>query len=505
MNVGLFIFDEVFLNSSIIENEHMTNKAAIIKTVFISYSWTTPEHQDWVSSLATRLMQDGVVVKFDKWDLKEGHDKYSFMESMVKSDEIERTLIVVDKEYARRANERKGGVGTETLIITPNIYDNVVQKKFIPIVTEVDEDGKAYLPTYLAGRIYIDFSNPEQFEASYERLLRNIYNRPEQSRPRLGQAPGYLFVDTPMQFKTTNLVRTLDSQIEKHPNRINFWIRDFLEEYINNLTEFVIPEDTEKTYEAITLKVLDIFSQYLHLKQDYVNFLSKLLKSGVVFDTDIVLRFFEKLYRVKEPPRTNGYTSQSHRYEHFKLITEELFLYTVAISLKSGEYSLLAELFHSRYLLQDNGRAIEPEGFYAFNDNYDLITESYRKLKDVKYYSVQAEIIMTHINESFSKDQLVEADLLCYYIASIKGGRWFPKTYIYRNEYNNSFEFFNRMVSLKHVEKVKAVFDVNDRDELISKLKELNAQGGERGYSSSFSRIPAPELFIKIEQVGVSR
>lgn len=450
-------------------------------------------------------MQDGVNVKFDKWDLKEGHDKYSFMESMVKSDEIDRTLIIVDKEYTKRANERKGGVGTETLIITPNIYDNAVQEKFIPIVTEVDENGTAYLPTYLTGRIYIDFSNPDQFEASYERLLRNVYNRPEQSRPKIGSAPAYLFVDTPMQFKTTNLVRTLDSQIENHPTRINFWMRDFLEEYINNLTEFVIPEDTEKTYEAITLKALDIFSQYSLLKKDYLNFLDKLLKSGVAFDTDIVLRFFEKLNKVKEPPRINGYTSQGYRYEHFKLIIEELFLYTVAISLKRESYGLLADLFHSRYLLQENGRAIEPEGFYAFNDNYDIISDCYRKLKQANYYNVQAEIIMNHINEIFSKEQIVEADLLCYYIASMKGGRWFPKTYVYRDEYNSSFEFFNRMVSLKHVDKVKAVFDVNSKDELIGKLNELNANGAQRGYSASFKNIPVPELFIDVEQIGTSR
>lgn len=483
----------------------MINNGTIIKTVFISYSWTTPEHQDWVTSLATRLMQDGVEVKFDRWDLKEGHDKYTFMESMVASDKIDRTLIIIDREYANRADERKGGVGTETLIITPSIYANAQQEKFIPIVREVNENGNAYLPTYLAGRIYIDFSNSEQFEASYERLLRNIYNRPEQSRPRRGQAPGYLFEDTPMQFKTTSLVRALDLQIEKHPNRINFWLRDFLDEYINNLTEFVVPEDTEQTIEAVTLKVIDIFSQYSLLKQDYIAFLSKLLKSGISFDVDIIIRFFEKLYRVKEPPKTNAHTSPIYRYEHFKLIIEELFLYTVAVSIRDEMYSLLTDLFHSSYLLQESGRAIAPKRFYAFNDNYDMIANYYRKLKGHNYYNVQAEMIMSHVDQSFTKEQIVEADLLCYYIAGIEGENWFPKTYAYREEHNNSFEFFNRMVSVKHIEKVKAVFGVNSKEELISKLSALNEKGPQRGYSSLFSKIPVPESFIKIGQIGMSR
>ena len=52
---------------------------------FISYSWTTTGHEEWVLRLAKRLMLGGIDVILDKWDLKEGHDLYDFMESMVKS------------------------------------------------------------------------------------------------------------------------------------------------------------------------------------------------------------------------------------------------------------------------------------------------------------------------------------------------------------------------------------------------------------------------------------
>ena len=146
--------------------------------VFISYSWTTPLHEDWVINLAERLVSDGVDVAIDKWDLKEGHDKYTFMESMVRSDEIVKVLIVLDKKYTEKANNKSGGVGTETQIISPKIYENVSQEKFIPIVTERDENGNAYTPTYLESRIYVDFSTQDQFEKSYETLLRNILKRP---------------------------------------------------------------------------------------------------------------------------------------------------------------------------------------------------------------------------------------------------------------------------------------------------------------------------------------
>jgi len=43
--------------------------------VFISYSWSSPQHEQWVLDLAERLSGDGIIVVLDKWDLKEGQDK----------------------------------------------------------------------------------------------------------------------------------------------------------------------------------------------------------------------------------------------------------------------------------------------------------------------------------------------------------------------------------------------------------------------------------------------
>ncbi|RPD41536.1 hypothetical protein [Chitinophaga barathri] len=233
--------------------------------------------------------------------------------------------------------------------------------------------------------------------------------------------------------------------------------------------------------------------------------MEKLFKSGISFDSDIVLRFFEKLFHAKDPPETNGHTSQRYRYEHFVLITEEIFLYTVTISVKYNKYDLLADIFHSRYLLSRDGRSNDPESFSAFNESYRLIDDYYKKLKGNNYFSVQAEIIMNHLSTGITRQQIVEADLLCYYIASIRGGYYFPRTYVYRDEYSRNFEFFNRLVSRKHFEKVKDVFDVENTDELLEKLAELNARGPQRGYPASFSKIPAPEWFIKNEEIGKSR
>jgi hypothetical protein len=159
---------------------------------FISYSWGSPEHQQWVLDLATQLRENGVDVTIDKWDLKEGHDAVQFMEKMVTDPEIEKVVIVLDRRYAEKADGRKGGVGTETQIISPEVYAKADQNKFVGVASEIGEDGKPFLPTFYKSRIYIDLSTSDIYAANFEQLLRWIYDKPVHPKPPLGKQPEFL-------------------------------------------------------------------------------------------------------------------------------------------------------------------------------------------------------------------------------------------------------------------------------------------------------------------------
>ena len=67
--------------------------------LFISYSWSNAEHEQWVIDLASELRESGVDVILDKWDLKEGHDAVAFMEKMVTDPEIKKVAIICDEKY----------------------------------------------------------------------------------------------------------------------------------------------------------------------------------------------------------------------------------------------------------------------------------------------------------------------------------------------------------------------------------------------------------------------
>ena len=105
--------------------------------VFISYSWTSKEYQQSIIDLASRMRHDGVDVKLDVWDLKEGQDKYVYMEQCVTNPDIDKVLILSDRVYAEKADKRKGGVGDETTIISAEVYGNAEQQKFIPVVMAI--------------------------------------------------------------------------------------------------------------------------------------------------------------------------------------------------------------------------------------------------------------------------------------------------------------------------------------------------------------------------------
>jgi hypothetical protein len=106
--------------------------------VFISYSWSGSEHEQDVIELATTLRNRGIDAILDKWDLRPDQDKYAFMESMVTDASVAKVLVLCDKRYQEKANNRTGGVGTESQIISQELYTKVQQTK-CPVVFEYDE------------------------------------------------------------------------------------------------------------------------------------------------------------------------------------------------------------------------------------------------------------------------------------------------------------------------------------------------------------------------------
>jgi hypothetical protein len=204
--------------------------------VFISYCWEPIQNKVKTIALAERLVTDGVDVIIDVWDLKEGQDKFNFMEKMVNSPDISRVLIISNKIYAAKSDLRKGGVGSESMIISEKIYSNAEQTKFLPLIFEKDEDNKPFLPIYISSRIYIDFTDEEYFEDEYEKLLRNLFEKPLYAKPKLGSPPVFLVSDKkPTQnFAKINAIKNSLINEKSYSTEL---ILDYFDAFLEDLKE----------------------------------------------------------------------------------------------------------------------------------------------------------------------------------------------------------------------------------------------------------------------------
>jgi len=154
-------------------------------TAFVSYSWDSNEHKEWVLHLIKQMLENGIDTTIDKFETQtETINLYNMMlKNINKRDYI---ILVLTENYAHKADDMQGGVGFETNVITPYIMKNL--NKLIPIVRTVGDKSKA-IPFYLRGVHYIDFSQDNKFDESFKELLHRIYKVEMIEKPTLGRKP----------------------------------------------------------------------------------------------------------------------------------------------------------------------------------------------------------------------------------------------------------------------------------------------------------------------------
>ncbi|WP_394888285.1 SEFIR domain-containing protein [Clostridium butyricum] len=470
------------------------------KRVFISYSWTNAPHEKWVLELAERLVSDGVDVILDKWDLKQGQDKYAFMESMVQDATIDKVLIICDRGYKEKADIREGGVGTETQIITPALYGKVAETRYIPIIAEEGENAfDEYMPNYIKSRIGIAMSSPSTYLKGYEELLRVIYDKPRFVKPKLGKKPSFLDDRTMNNSKLRFLNDTLCKYIEEdRKGMIISFISDFKEEFFNELDEFIINmDDFKQPYNEQLLRNID---EMLYIRDEYIRFIENLIKGYDELESDIFIDIFEKMYHYTEY-NGNGSSYSSNITEHYKFFITETFLWTNIMLFKYRKYKLMHEMLYTKYFVETKYRN---DKLYFENFRYWLDYLEENQIGDRKKLSICADKLIERAiydNKNY-KNELINIDILLYYISKAIGRTWpwFPVTYVYRQEFSK-IRLIEKMERKKYFDEIKILFNVENESEM-KKLIEEKLSDTERGYQNSFSSIPSIKESINIDEIG---
>ena len=151
---------------------------------FISYSHDSIEHKEWVANLSIRLRNYGVDAILDQWDLRPGDDIPTYMEQQLSNSDF--VIMICTNRYVDKANNGKGGVGYEKMIVTSELMGNIDQKKVIPIIKQ---EGTYHVPIFLKTKLFIDFSVDENYESNFDDLIRCIHGAPVLNKPILGKNP----------------------------------------------------------------------------------------------------------------------------------------------------------------------------------------------------------------------------------------------------------------------------------------------------------------------------
>jgi hypothetical protein len=448
--------------------------------VFISYSWKPKKNKDEAIELAERLSSDGVQVIIDVWNLSEGQDKYQFMEQMVNDPEILRVLIICNKEYTDKANSKKGGVGTESLIISKEIYTQADQKKFIPVLFERDENGKEHIPTFIHSRIYIDLSQEDKFEEEYEKLLRNIFDKPESRRPPIGSPPPYITEQEPVFLRTAHKVRTIKNGLISDRQNTQIFIDDYYRSFLESLKDFEISEEEinkEQFLDELILKRIDALTS---LRDDFIDFIDVLTTYSVKIDLDKINSFLNTMLEYLINQRAYAYPSGSrgsYSSDQFKFFIYELFLYIFTIFTDKERFDDLSKIVYNDFIINDeHDRATYALNYFVFNQPVESLDKLRNQRLAMNRYSFTADLLKQRAdNKVFPFVKLQESDIFLYYLSLMQQPReqpvglfrWIPKTSIY-NGYR--LTLLRKMVSLRQFEKLKSLFAVTTVDELKTKV-----------------------------------
>ena len=447
--------------------------------VFVSYSWTSAEHIQWVVNLCERLRADGVDVVLDQWDLKEGQDKYAFMERMVLDDSISRVLVICDEEYQQKADSREGGVGTESQIISKSVYDQAAETKFVPVVASRDDADKPSLPVYLRNRIHIDLSNPESFPRQYEQLLRAIYERPSRRKPPLGKPPQYLAEEASSQmFVSIHEARVLQTDLERGHRSLPV----SLQRYLDSLPEAL--EQVRPCYEEDEIpfdqRVVDSIDAFTPARDAFLKVLSLLvcLESDSKYFLSIQEALGELMRFTERPAAMSSWNPIWG--DNYRFILYELFVHSMAVLVKRRAWDHLDLFLDSRYFYDGPGRP-KNINYAQFRPHLRTLEEVRKSRLELRLITVTGDTLVNRTTESVPLDELIQIDIVLFLRSwlddKMQSSAWYPLTTPYASSQSfTGLPIFHRAALCdRYFSYVLRALKVESREELRRRCEVANS------------------------------
>jgi len=459
--------------------------------LFISYSWTTPTHEQWVEDLAQRLEEDDVDVIIDKWVLREGHDAHAFMEQMVTDPEITKVIMICDVAYVEKANSRASGVGTETQIITGELYGNTTQDKFVAVIAEKDAEDRAPVPAYYKSRIYIDLSDAGRFEEEYDRLIRWVYNQPLHVKRR-GKKSAFLTETSGARVGNRSaMMRALDQLRNGKPTA-----SASLAEYLSSIAEdFERLRLTKEKGVEFDDQVVQSIESFLPTRDELLTVIQAVARYQPSDENlQKIHRFFEALLKYYFPPPDVMQWSDTD-FDNFVFITYELFLHTLAIFIEAEQFDQARYLIATDFYVGRNHRfGNEPMVDSSFVDGQLKSLEHRNSRLKLRRESIQADLLRDRSKSGAVRfESLAQADIVLYlYFKRKPDCWWYPLTAIFLGMSRSALPVFARANSKKYFNRLRVLLGFETADQMREWIRQM--EDGNALPKSGFHRLPLGRL-----------
>lgn len=432
-------------------SEEVADNAVTPPKIFISYRWSSPDHEEWVLRLATSLRDNGVDAQLDKWHLNEGQDTLAFMEAMVSDANVKKVLLICDAGYVQRANSREGGVGTEAQIISAKVYEDSGQDKFAAIVVELDEFGKPLLPIYMSTRLYFDMSSSDAEAINFERIVRWIFDEPFHALPPIGNKPDFLgktYVTGSPLFRigpSSPLGMGKQSASDDAAT-----ILSSIAEEAQSFFQSLVGKENAAEHVYKSIKELRPVSENLY----------RALRRIVIDDSpksvDIIHSFFEKLLAHWDHHPVNVQYSRwdNDVYQYF---VHDAFVSFVAIAMEQKDFSFAADFLAMPFFKprphDKTGEAVDYTELRPYLESLDKQNSTLAQRRA----SLHADLLNeAHEHSVVGQSAFMEADVTLY-LRGLLAPKfdWYPISALYLTSTYGALPTFVRAQSSKFYERLK--------------------------------------------------
>jgi hypothetical protein len=256
-------------------------------------------------------------------------------------------------------------------------------------------------------------------------------------------------------------------------------IEDYFSTFADEMETFRLETSGgSATFDDEVIASIDAFLPYRNELVEVISTLARYWPFDAVSDLQ---RFFERVVIYTFKPASVGSWSEWD-FDNYKFIAHELFLYTIAVLIKSERFGAVSSLLAADYYLGDaaDDRTQPMVGFDIFQNHLRSLASRNQRLK-LGRLSLHADILEKRSHSAGIPFRLImQADFVLYLRSTViaahsKTRQWWPVTLVYATfRMRGPFELFARAQSASYFERIQSMFDVETDDEFRAVMAKLD-------------------------------